>query len=67
MIFKMVEITPDILVDPSEVCSLENYDERTPSGAFITRHKAGTIIVLKNGRKIFVKDLKPNQVKDKLK
>ena len=61
-----VEITSEILIDPLEIASIEAHHRSTPSGGYISEHINGSVIVLKNGRKIYVKELNPQQVKEKL-
>jgi hypothetical protein len=61
-----IEITDEILVDPLEVACIEAHHDHTPSGGYISPRVNGSVIVLKNGRKIYVGTLNPQQIKEKL-
>jgi hypothetical protein len=61
-----VEVTDEILIDPLEVASIEAHHDHSPSGGYISREINGSVVVLKNGRKIYISKLTPQQVKEKL-
>jgi hypothetical protein len=61
-----VEITDEIIVDPLEIACIEAHHYHTPSGGYISEQINGSVIVLKNGRKIYVEKLTPQQVKEKI-
>lgn len=67
---KLVEITPEILVDPEDVSSIQeeilHRDGGFPSGESWSEF-AGSVITLKNGRKVFVKGVRPQEVHRRLK
>lgn len=61
----LIEVTPDIFIDPSEVCSIEKEMAiSNPSGTHILFW--GSVVTTKNGRKIYVKELTPQAVKELL-
>lgn len=68
---KLITLTDDIVLDPDDISSVqrEKVDEYTPSGAYATGKIKwlGSVMTLKNGRKIFVKDMTPLQIHDKIK
>lgn len=68
----LVEITESIIVDPLEVCSIqeekiERYRGSSPSDSHTYIDFEGSVMTLKNGRKIFVRGLNPKQIKERLK
>jgi hypothetical protein len=66
----MVEITEGIFVNKDEVCSIQ--EEKTvswhgsPSDSFPVDSFVGSVITMKNGRKIYVKNLSPKEIMVKL-
>lgn len=62
----LVELTTEIIIDHTEVASIEAHHDHSPSGGYISANITGSVIVLKNGRKIYIKELNPQQVKEKL-
>lgn len=58
----MKEVTKDIFVDENEVVSIEA--ARWSTG--VKTEAAGSLITLKNGKKIYVKDLTPATIKARL-
>lgn len=60
----LVFVTDKFSVDPGEVASLEAYDHwehhPSPSGSSYHDH-SGTIVIQKNGRKTYVRDLTPKE------
>lgn len=61
----LVFVTDDFAVDPDDVSSLEKYSKynhsASPSGDSCFDH-AGTIVIQKNGRKTYVRDISPERV-----
>jgi hypothetical protein len=62
MNLKVSKITEDVFVLKDEICSLEF--ERVKG--YQSMERFGTIMTLKNGRKIYVKEMRPEQVIEKL-
>lgn len=60
-----IEITNEVLVDPLDISAIEAHHDHSPSGGYMSLRTNGSVIVLKNGRKIYVK-LTPQEVKEKL-
>ena len=62
------QITPEIYIDPTEVSSIqkETIESETWGSGSVGYSFYGTVLTLKNGRKIFVKHLTPEQVLKKL-
>lgn len=56
----LVFVTEEFAVCPDDVSSLEHYDHwkhsNSPSGGSIKDH-SGTIVIQKNGRKTYIRDL----------
>lgn len=67
----LVEITKDVFVDPAEVVSVEKHDEyktkRGDYGTYTVLEGSGSIITMKNGRKIYVRDVTPEEIFKQLK
>lgn len=61
----LIFVTKDFAVDPAEVACLEHYDhykhDPSPSGSSWKDHE-GTIVIQKNGRKTYVRDLTVEEV-----
>lgn len=67
----MIQITEDIFIDPAEVASVERdttykYDSPSPSDATLLVDFDGSKIFLKNGRKVFVRNIFPKEIMQKL-
>lgn len=69
---RRVEINSKVIVDPDEVCSIQ--EEITsqdmssgPSGSCMRETFRGSVMTLKNGRKIYVETLTPREINAKLK
>ncbi len=67
----MIEVTEKIIVDPTEVCSVQEeiVREYIPApisdGSMHTTFE-GSVMTLKNGRKIYIKGMTPKQINEKL-
>lgn len=63
----LVMVTKDFAVDPNEVVSLEKFEkwdsDPSPSGRSWLDH-TGTIVIQRNGRKTYVRDLTPAECHD---
>lgn len=65
----MIEITKDIFICKEDVSSIQRevvHDSSSPSGGSIYASFEGSVITLKNGRKIFVPGLTPTNIRVKL-
>lgn len=60
----LIFITKDFAVDPGEVASLEAFEhwkhDPSPSGSSHRDH-TGTVVIQKNGRKTYVRDINPSE------
>lgn len=64
-----IEVAKEVFIDPAEVASVERdtvYNSNSPSGTNIYVNFDGSRIILKNGRKIFINKVMPNEVMAKL-
>jgi hypothetical protein len=66
---KLIAITDDVIIDPSEVTSIQReeverlVDSGWPSGdTAYERTFVGSVVTLKNGRKIYIPGLTPKQL-----
>ena len=59
----LVMVTENFAVDPDEVVSLEAFSKTAPSGSSCFDH-SGTIVIQRNGRKTYVRDLNPSECHD---
>jgi hypothetical protein len=67
---KLVKINETVFIDPTEVCSIEKNTvehSNSPSGSDSWFSWTGSVVTLKNGRKIYVKDLSPDTIFELLK
>lgn len=69
---KLVSITENVFIDPTEVCSVQAEQVKNYTSGSISDHTMhvtfdGSIITLKNGRKIAVDKFSPQMILDKLK
>lgn len=66
----LIQITPEIFVDPSEVVSVEHDQTFRDCGSIsdpcMVKEFDGTRITLKNGRKVFINHTMPSEVISKL-
>lgn len=67
----MIKITDDIFIDPTEVASVERdttykYSSPSPSDTTLLVDFDGSKIFLKNGRKVFVRNIFPKEIMQKL-
>lgn len=64
---KLIEVSPEVFVDPSEVVSVEHdvvkeYESFSPSDCDMRTTFDGSRIILKNGRKVFVNGVMPSLI-----
>lgn len=67
----LIEVAKDVFIDPNEVASVE-YDATYKwsgswSGGCNIKDFEGSRVTMKNGRKIFIKDVSPHTVMVRLK
>jgi hypothetical protein len=63
----LVFITDEVVVEPSEVCSIQEekvtrYSSPSPSDSSVYTEFEGSVMTLKNGRKIYVRGMTPKQI-----
>lgn len=59
---KIVEITPEVFVMKDEICSMEFEDYEACD--YYASSRRGTVMTLKNGRKIYVGGKTPREITD---
>jgi len=65
---KIVKINEKIFfnVEDFTSCEYENSSYDTPSGGYVSSNFSGSVITLKNGRKIYVNKIHPDDVLKKV-
>ena len=66
----LIKLSEKVIIDPNEVCSIQEektYNEpSSPSDSCMVLNFHGSVLTLKNGRKIYI-SMMPNDVMEKLK
>ena len=59
---EVISISDSVWINPSDISTMEYGDY----GSYFNGYKTGTIIVMKSGRKVFVKYETPKDILDKI-
>lgn len=68
---KLIKIDDNTFLNSDEVCSVEydctyKYGSESPSDTCLIKDFEGTRVILKNGRKVFIKNIMPDEIVEKL-
>jgi uncharacterized protein YlzI (FlbEa/FlbD family) len=65
---EIIKLTDEFLINPDDISSLEKEEtyNYTPSGGCYIRDFCGTRIILKNGHKVYIKNMTPDEVLKKI-